>query len=76
MSAKEELVLLAGERLCGVSTHAMAEARQSPRDVLNRLGLTWCRVLHDAPMWPLTEGYRCRTCGRLHPVPWAQPHAA
>jgi hypothetical protein len=31
----------------------------------------WCYVFHSNTMWPLRDSYRCRTCGRIYPVPWA-----
>lgn len=31
----------------------------------------WCRLFHGAPMWPIHGYYRCSTCLRKHPVPWA-----
>lgn len=36
------------------------------------LGELWCTVMHDSPMWPIHGEYRCRTCGRRYPVPWAR----
>ena len=36
-----------------------------------RLGVMWCSLMHDAPTWPIRGTYRCRTCGRSYPVPWA-----
>lgn len=36
-------------------------------------GTLWCSFLHDSPMWPLRDHYECRTCGRQHRVPWAEP---
>jgi hypothetical protein len=36
-----------------------------------RLSGLWCRLMHDAPMWPMRGSYRCRTCGWSYPVPWA-----
>jgi|HubBroStandDraft_1064217.scaffolds.fasta_scaffold75356_2 hypothetical protein len=37
------------------------------------LGTLWCSFLHDSPMWPIREHYKCRTCGRQYRVPWAEP---
>jgi len=31
----------------------------------------WCKCMHEAAMWPIHGWYRCRTCHRRHPVPWA-----
>ena len=36
-----------------------------------KLGTLWCALMHDSTMWPIHGEYRCRTCGRHHPVPWA-----
>jgi hypothetical protein len=36
------------------------------------LGALWCTFMHDSPMWPIHGEYRCRTCGRHYPVPWAR----
>ena len=35
----------------------------------------WCRLMHDAPMWPSHGEYECRTCGRYFPVCWEEPLA-
>jgi hypothetical protein len=40
-------------------------------DPQDTLGSLWCSLVHEAPMWPIHGHYECRTCGRLHPVPWA-----
>jgi len=31
-----------------------------------RIGIFWCRLMHDEPMWPMHGWYECRTCGRQH----------
>ena len=36
------------------------------------LGLLWCRLMHDAAMWPFRSSYQCRKCGRMHPVRWEE----
>lgn len=36
------------------------------------LGFLWCSIMHRSLMWPVHGYYECRTCGRLHPVPWAE----
>ena len=41
-----------------------------------RFGTLWCSFLHDSPMWPIRGHYECRTCGRQHRVPWAEPERA
>ena len=41
------------------------------------LGNLWCRLIHDAPMWPIHGEYQCRVCLRRYGVPWAEePHEA
>jgi hypothetical protein len=42
--------------------------------IVERLRVQWCRLMHDAPMWPIHGVYRCRTCGQSYPVPWAGEH--
>lgn len=46
--------------------------RHSRVQALARFGVVWCKVMHDAPMWPIHGRYECRTCGRHHLVPWAE----
>jgi len=41
-----------------------------------RLGIHWCRGMHDSPMWPVRGHYQCRTCHRSFQVPWAGEPAA
>ena len=36
-----------------------------------KFGVLWCAFAHDSAMWPIHGQYRCRTCGRHYPVPWA-----
>ena len=36
-----------------------------------KLGMLWCEMMHDSTTWPIHREYRCRTCGRHYPVPWA-----
>jgi hypothetical protein len=36
-----------------------------------KLGMLWCDLMHDSPMWPIHGRYECRTCGRRYAVPWA-----
>ena len=31
----------------------------------------WCHFAHSDSMWPVNGRYRCRTCFRTYPVPWA-----
>jgi len=35
----------------------------------------WCHFAHAEPMWPVNGEYRCRTCLRTYPVPWANTTA-
>lgn len=32
----------------------------------------WCRVMHDAPRWPIHGQYECGVCGAHYPVPWEE----
>jgi hypothetical protein len=41
------------------------------RRLAARLRAVWCRLMHDAAMWPIHGIYRCRTCGQSYPIPWA-----
>jgi hypothetical protein len=52
----------------------MTEQPKSRLVVAERLRVQWCRLMHDAPMWPIHESYRCRTCGQSYPIPWAAEH--
>jgi len=45
-------------------------------NVFERLRTRWCRMMHDAPMWPIRGHYRCRSCGRNFAVPWTTESAA
>lgn len=40
--------------------------------LLNKIGETWCRVMHSEPMWPVNGKYRCRKCLREFPVAWEE----
>jgi hypothetical protein len=44
--------------------------------VARELGNRWCDLMHDSPTWPIHGQYRCSTCGRRHPVPWATDNTA
>jgi hypothetical protein len=35
----------------------------------------WCHFAHSEPMWPVNGEYRCPTCHRTYPVPWANAPA-
>jgi hypothetical protein len=41
--------------------------------MMNRLEELWCKVMHDAAMWPMHGRYECRTCGREYAVAWEDP---
>jgi len=41
-------------------------------DGFEKLGVLWCDLMHDSPMWPSHGEYQCRTCGRHYAVPWAE----
>ena len=32
----------------------------------------WCRLMHNAAMWPMNGKYTCARCLREHPVPWEE----
>ncbi len=38
--------------------------------LLEKLGILWCRSLHNSPMWPIHGHYTCRVCHRQYQVPW------
>jgi hypothetical protein len=42
----------------------------------SRLQTLWCRLMHPAAMWPSGGYYRCSTCLRTYPVPWARSEDA
>lgn len=44
---------------------------QGNGELLRRGAELWCYVFHSNTMWPHRDSYRCRTCGRTYPVPWA-----
>ena len=39
---------------------------------IERLAGAWCRLMHDAAMWPAHGQYQCRSCGRHYAVPWME----
>lgn len=49
----------------------MPEQPKRHVDLAIRLRTRWCCLMHDEPMWPIRESYRCRICGCTYPVPWA-----
>jgi len=38
----------------------------------SRLQDLWCKLMHPAPMTPIHGYYRCPSCLRKYPVPWAR----
>jgi hypothetical protein len=38
--------------------------------MLERILKLWCRLMHNAAMWPMHGQYICARCLREHPVPW------
>ena len=44
--------------------------------MIETIGTLWCRLMHDAPTWPIHRHYRCRTCQRQYLVPWAETSAS
>jgi len=52
----------------------MTEQRKYQLAIVEKLSILWCRVMHDAPMWPIHGSYPCRICGRSYLVPWATEH--
>jgi len=53
----------------------MSEERNTNFKFGGRLGGFWCRMMHQAAMWPIHGRYQCRVCGRGYRVPWAAEHA-
>jgi len=43
--------------------------------LVRRLGVFWCGLMHDAPMWPIHGTYQCRICAQIYAVPWARGYA-
>lgn len=37
----------------------------------DKIGTIWCRLTHHSLSWPVHDQYRCHTCLRQYPVPWA-----
>jgi len=38
--------------------------------MVERFLSAWCRLTHDAAMWPMHGRYTCARCLRQHPVSW------
>ena len=41
------------------------------RDFIDRIQELWCAAMHDRALWPIHGKYRCATCLREYPVPFA-----
>jgi hypothetical protein len=54
----------------------MLEAPKQRLWMAGRLGILWCTLMHNTPMWPIRGNYRCRTCGRDYQVSWEGERAA
>jgi hypothetical protein len=54
----------------------MLAQRKVLPNLLERLRIRWCRMMHDSPMWPIRGQYRCRSCGRSFLVPWVSEPVA
>jgi hypothetical protein len=54
----------------------MFDQSKSRPNLFERLGIRWCRTMHNSPMWPISRHYRRRSCGRSFLVPWASEPAA
>jgi hypothetical protein len=48
----------------------MRNQRKFRPNLIERLGVQWCRMMHDSAMWPMRGRYQCRACGRSYLVPW------
>jgi hypothetical protein len=46
--------------------------RKNHQSMWRRMADWWCTQMHDSCMWPIHGEYRCATCGRRQPIPWAQ----
>ena len=55
--------------------NTMVGQRKFRPNLFKRLGIRWCRMMHDSAMWPIGGHYRCRTCGRSFLVQWARESA-
>jgi hypothetical protein len=45
-------------------------------NLFSSIGRLWCRLVHPAPMWPVSGYYICPACLRRYPVLWEPRHAA
>jgi hypothetical protein len=45
-------------------------ANQNMSQASAKVGVLWCGLMHDSPMWPIHGQYQCGACGRLYPVGW------
>jgi hypothetical protein len=37
----------------------------------DKIGILWCRLIHNSVSWPIHGHYHCWTCMRQYEVPWA-----
>jgi hypothetical protein len=53
---------------------SLKECRQAvaQKIQIERIGIWWCNLMHDAPRWPIHGKYECGACGRHYPVLWEQ----
>lgn len=40
--------------------------------LIETIARLWCRLTHNAPMWPINGEYECRICMRRFRVAWAE----
>lgn len=45
------------------------------RQLVERIGETWCMSMHQEVMWPMRGKYQCRTCLREYPVVFETPES-
>jgi|GEM_PF-2344117 len=43
--------------------------------IWDKMGRTWCGLMHDRITWPVNGRYRCRSCWREYAVAWEDPSA-
>ena len=54
----------------------MSDQRKFWPNLFECVGVYWCRMMHNSPMWPIRGRYHCRSCGRAFLIPWANSVAA
>lgn len=50
----------------------MTDGPANPVSFIDTIGRIWCRLMHDALMWPMHGEYECRICMRRFPVAWGE----